>query len=688
MSSISPSGSDSGLAHYYHKVVNDLENDVQAEARKNRKMQQEQIEALENRYREALQKKDEEHTEAVQNIKENSNQVIRNERERYQSALEEYKDGQKSNRGGADFSAAESSGLGNYYHKVFNDIRNEVDAEAKRNRIAHEEQLHRMEEAQRDALLTQEREATETIRNVKSDANDALRNEREQFHAEREDLKAQIYNSRGQISESVPLEIHKKLANDLSKDIEFVREKSSRDLADREDALHHQLVELREKSDDQINRLTEKQIQEVRDYDQRTKSLNNFTNEAAKEQAEKLAELTREHESSQRAQIRKLDEAYTSALNKNKLEIEAKDDYYQRRGDEVLRGKEEYYTGVIRDQNLKHREENKQLESTYQKQIEELNKQREIQAQRADEALVAELHEANEARAKALESQAKSYQDTIKNNQESSQSQIEALQKVLNNRKSEDADTSLISPAAENSVRKSLIREYEKTLNTEVEKNKTAYDHLQRKYAQEALEIMDDNASKLTKVNQQNAQDQAVERAQYVDSMYEIEDHAKTEVREGEIAADRERENMYRHFANSLDRQKRGYEHAFDSFRFDAESKLMDTHQNAQNNLKLTVRTLNARQNEIIRDYEKQLANQKTESDFIIDELKSQAKMDLREVEQRSRKELEQQAANYEQRIAQLEAQRKERERAMSESFQNEIDRTRRSYELLAKKKS
>jgi hypothetical protein len=90
----------------------------------------------------------------------------------------------------------------------------------------------------------------------------------------------------------------------------------------------------------------------------------------------------------------------------------------------------------------------------------------------------------------------------------------------------------------------------------------------------------------------------------------------------------------------------------------------------------------------VIREYEKKLSEQKTEFDFKLEDLKAQTNVDLRAAERRSKQELELQAKGYEQRIAQIDAQNKERERYIAQGYQDELDRTRRSYELLNKKKS
>jgi hypothetical protein len=78
----------------------------------------------------------------------------------------------------------------------------------------------------------------------------------------------------------------------------------------------------------------------------------------------------------------------------------------------------------------------------------------------------------------------------------------------------------------------------------------------------------------------------------------------------------------------------------------------------------------------------------KLEHDSQVDELKGSTQVLLREAEKKARVDMEQQARSYEQRIAQMEFQRKERERYITQNYQDELDKVRRSNAALIQKKS
>ena len=83
-----------------------------------------------------------------------------------------------------------------------------------------------------------------------------------------------------------------------------------------------------------------------------------------------------------------------------------------------------------------------------------------------------------------------------------------------------------------------------------------------------------------------------------------------------------------------------------------------------------------------------QVLNQQKEGyEIKLDDIKSLSAAELRTAEQKAKLELEAQAKNYEAKLAQSQAQSKERERIISQNAQDDLDRTKRSYESIIQKK-
>jgi hypothetical protein len=67
--------------------------------------------------------------------------------------------------------------------------------------------------------------------------------------------------------------------------------------------------------------------------------------------------------------------------------------------------------------------------------------------------------------------------------------------------------------------------------------------------------------------------------------------------------------------------------------------------------------------------------------------VKTEAQHRLRDTERREKQNYDDLARNYEQRIAQMEEQQKERERIITQNFEDQLDKVKRSNALLQQKK-
>jgi hypothetical protein len=145
---------------------------------------------------------------------------------------------------------------------------------------------------------------------------------------------------------------------------------------------------------------------------------------------------------------------------------------------------------------------------------------------------------------------------------------------------------------------------------------------------------------------------------------------------------------MNRNYSRLLARKSQEHEDALSVTRDDAANRIAEIRQEADFNAKMAQRSFSLRQNELIREYEKKLADQKTDYESRLDDLKSQSQANTRDVERKLKNELEAQTRASDQRLAQVEATNKERERYLTQNFQDEIEKVKRSNALLIQKKS
>jgi DNA-binding ferritin-like protein len=135
-----------------------------------------------------------------------------------------------------------------------------------------------------------------------------------------------------------------------------------------------------------------------------------------------------------------------------------------------------------------------------------------------------------------------------------------------------------------------------------------------------------------------------------------------------------------------LERQRRQYEEILQTMKNDATTKQQALRQDLEFASKMQQREFATNQNQLIRDYEKRIGEQKTEYDQIISDLKNQTEQLTRENDKKNRQLLEEQARGYEQRLSQLEFQHKERERYVSQGFEDQMDKLKATNALLQKR--
>ena len=119
-------------------------------------------------------------------------------------------------------------------------------------------------------------------------------------------------------------------------------------------------------------------------------------------------------------------------------------------------------------------------------------------------------------------------------NRVNSDDKIKVLEKSLQERNTSE-DTSLISPAAEAAVRKSIVREYEKTLAAERDRNARATDSVQTEYSGRLHDTIIDGQAKENNIQQQNAADRHQDRQQLLDHIQDTESLKQMTLRNQEL---------------------------------------------------------------------------------------------------------------------------------------------------------
>jgi hypothetical protein len=500
-----------------------------------------------------------------------------------------------------------------------------------------------------------------------------------------EQYKNQVYDSNGRFNH-VDAEAVKYQLDEQSKQMEATQSKSHEDRDQLLKIQRHHLEQHAQDVETQTDALRKNHEQETSQLRSQLKTLAHSSKDLDKKKSEEIARSIKENENEWLMKERRLVDGFKNEMQKVRTEGERAEGRFSERNQAQLRDQERDYTGVIKESNVTHGKEMRRLEENFGNEIDRLAKQREKENQSISEATSNKLHDANVERDKALENQAKAYQESFNRYAKSSNDQIDSLQKELHKQKTSD-DAGLIPVAAENAVRKSMIRHYEKVLAAEHERHDASENHMIRNNADTVRDLVQERQNSETAIHQENAATQSQDRSVFLATVHETELNKKDALARGEQDNARYVENLVRNYSLMMERQRRAFESNMTNFRNDAATRIHAERQEGEFKQRMTERALNQRQNEVVREYEKKLLDQKTENEFKVDELKTQAQHDYRELERDRKTALESQAKGYEQRIAQLEAQYKERERYSAQGYEDQLARVRRSHEIARQKK-
>ena len=680
MPSVSPS--DGGY-NYYQRTISELEDELQLEATRARERERERSNALEERYRAAISERDRDVEETVNDIKENANEYVTRDREYSKAELNRIRN-QTYDRQGRFNSDNEIS------KKQLEDLQKTVEASNDRSRaqLAAAEERHL---ANIDDFYKQNNEKTEqAVRSARdtalADAGKSLENERDdaaRFRAEVQDRYETLNKS------------HKEELNTQRRQVERAIQETREDFEHRADKTAETTaakLARREKEDERrltddtrnLNRTHAENSRALRDQ---IGSLLEVEKTFNKDRAAGTSQAIQEYENEWRARERMANDTYQDELANIKRKAHESDQYFNHLNSRNLRDKDGYFTGVIAKQNIENREAQKELLETFDRDRANLEQRMAAERKQSSEIVRSEAAEASRQRAVALEDQARAYENTIRQQQAASNETIDTLQRDAR-QKSTSSDTALISPAAETAVRRSVASQYEKTFQAERERHDRSVDSVQKEYSNRLRESVLEKDAQGAKMAHDQIAARQQDRTQFLNHIHETEFLRDTTLRDKEIEYRREAENVSRNHALILERQRREYDEMLQTQREDANARILSIRQDADFKYKMAQRAFSATQNELIRDYDKKLADQKQDFDAQMETLKAQNQHLLREGERKNRQLLDEQAKGYEQRIAQLEYQHKERERYITQNYQEDLEKMKRSNALLIQKKS
>ena len=679
----SVSSPSDGSYKYYQRTVSELEDELQKEAKRARERSEEHARKLEEDYQREIGKRERQLDDTVKDIKENTDRYIASDRETSKAEMERLKNTTYDRNGRSNVE------VGTLRRQIEDQNQSIQEIEA-RNRLRAnetEQDYHsKMEDLRRSAREENEQALTEA-RKAANHVDGKTAAERD---AEYEDFKKD--------TEARYRDLDRTRLNDLNlqrRQTDQSMDEIRRDYEHRMKGVEKSAERLVEggrennsrRMEQDTRRLNESHAKSTSDLRDQIKTLVDSERTPIKERAQGTQQAVKDYEDGWRDRQKLMSDSYQREIGELKDQAKRSDVYFNHLNSETLREKDAYFANLLKRQGLDEHERQKELESTFSKEREGLEK-RVVQERRQNKLTRdADLKESDKQREVALETQAKAYQDTIQRERAAERQQMARLEKQLSE-KQNSKDISNISPAVETAVRKSIVGEYDKQFQAERERHARSEQSIQGDYANRLKDTVVQGETERANMARTHAGERSFDRAQFLEHISDTEFMKNEALRSREVQHQRQTETVDRNHSSLVERQRREYEEMLQIQRDDASARILAVRQELEFNSKMAQRAFTARQNEIIRDYDKKLADQKQEYEARLDDLRVQDQQLIREGERKNKLTLDEQQRIYEQRIAQLESQHKERERYITQNYQEDLEKVKRSNALLIQKKS
>lgn len=379
--------------------------------------------------------------------------------------------------------------------------------------------------------------------------------------------------------------------------------------------------------------------------------------------------------------------AYEDQVNGLQRKAKESDNYFNHLSSQTAKEKDAYFAGILQKTNQEAHAEQKGLENEFNRNLGQMRASVDKDQALSQKASEQQLTRANALAADSLEKQALVNQETLRNQKTQDSDKIKHLEGSIQNTKN-SSDISEISPSVEENVRNYVAKGYEKNFQLERNRNRESEDIIRQTYTQKMHEVSAEKEQASTRSLRAQEALHHDEKSLLMAGIQDAEFTKDSTLRAKDQTAARSQDTLLRTYGQSLEHQKREYENIIDALRADSSTKLTAQRQESDFERKMAQRTFATQQNELIRESEKKLSDQKLEYESRFDLLKSQAQQAVQEAERRARTSLEEQGRNYEQRLTQLETQNKERERYTAQNYEDQLEKVKRSNALLIQKKS
>lgn len=573
-----------------------------------------------------------------------------------------------------------------YYQKPLDDLEQEYKDETRKARERYEERSDRLEKRTSEALEKENQRSQEATDEIRNQSAERVAQDRAAAREMVEKDRARTYDKFGR-SQAEVLASKKEAEAQVQSAIDGANQRVKDSGENKNWALDKQAGEYEDRLHenafkDRMSR--EKETSQLREV---IHTLSNNQDQYLKEKGQGTTDAYHDLETEMNARYETAARQHSREMENYQEKSAATDRHNAALMDATQKERDAYYTGMISKREQEHQQDRTQMQrgQNQMRKDQENMLRKQVAADSAN--LEAYAEKADVSKSEALEKQNEVYKNEIHQTRVENNDKIKTLeQELLTQRTS--ADDTYISPAAEQKFRESVMKNYDKTLAAEQNRNKEKTTAIQEGYAKKLTEANNEGQKKLYDAVSQRQVEEHLERQAYLASLDDLQKGHETAIKSKDYEKERHVDHISKNYESTMDRQRRELEEQYNDARNQTQLKMADLRQQHLFESRMAQKDFATRQSEIVRGYEKKLEEQKSESDYQIANMKEELARNHSESERRNKQMLEEQSKGYEQKISQLEYQSKERERTISENYQDQIDKLKRSNALIIQRRS
>lgn len=678
------SGTPENAYNHYKAQITDLEEELDVEKKRTREKQAEREARMEENNREQLQKRDKVLADAIVDIKENANDIVEKNRKANDHELARLKQQTYDRLGRTAGLEAETM------RNALDDSRDGYESQIRKDK----EQLAKTEKYYDQVIANQSeknsREMDEVAQKLQESyqggAESAAQNSRRQVEEYRKQLREQ-YEELNEM-QMFDQNAFRRYATERVEDANRDAQKQMKHANDSAEARMQKVNKnANDTMTDTMNDVRRARNEENIGLKEQIKDMVAYKNLYLKDINQAKSDAIKDYENEFRERNENTVRSYEEVIDNLHGQAIATDRDFARKQNESLRDKDRYYANVIAQQNREHGLRESNLKASFETNAKGQGDRHTLDMQKTRDAYDRQLTNQNLTHAEVMQKQAMVNADTLNRVQKQNQTQIGVMEKELQNRKT-SGDTNLISPAAEEALRRKVEAEYDKKFTVERARHRDGTDRMLQTHGEIVADQQFTSTLRESEIRRQNEIEKNADRSAFLNHVSDVEWLADEKVRKKDSDVTREGAMLTRNFSSSLERQKKEQQEIQANQKLDADIRLNQMKADYEFKYRQAQRASGARQNELVREYEKKLSDLKQDLTEEMRFQKETAEKQIREIRKEQRTAMEEQSQSYEQRIAQLEAQHKERERYITQNLEQEIDKVRRSHALASKKKS